>query len=309
MNVVQEYEFHEACLLFPLMEEAELQELADDIKQNGLKEPIALLDGKVIDGRNRLRACEIAQVEPMFTNIQVESPTSYVISKNLKRRHLTISQKAAIAARAIERYAAEAQERQVAAGTPNLKQFQGKDQLLPRGSNWSKSEKNRDLTHSDQHLSQGTAAAQVAREFDVSERTVARALVVKEADPELFEKMERGEVSAKAAEREVREKKRRKPGRTKGSPFRSDQSAPYVPDTPRKKAHAEGQMKRLATAVFSIDGCVATLHEVDFPMAVSVADDEQVKTWISMLKRNGGELVEISKKLLEANKSHVQSVA
>src|SRR5581483_9911260 len=123
MNVVQEYEFHEACLLFPLMEEAELQELADDIKQNGLKEPIALLDG-----RNRLRACEIAQVEPMFTNIQVESPTSYVISKNLKRRHLTISQKAAIAARAIERYAAEAQERQVAAGTPNLKQFQGKDQ-------------------------------------------------------------------------------------------------------------------------------------------------------------------------------------
>jgi hypothetical protein len=39
---------------------------ADDIRQNGLVEPVALLDGLVLDGRNRLRACEIAGVEPRF---------------------------------------------------------------------------------------------------------------------------------------------------------------------------------------------------------------------------------------------------
>ena len=34
-----------------------LKELRDDIKKNGLRDPLLLLDGKLLDGRNRYRAC------------------------------------------------------------------------------------------------------------------------------------------------------------------------------------------------------------------------------------------------------------
>ena len=49
--------FHPACLLFPRLADDELRALADDIRQNGLLNPIVTLDGAILDGRNRLAAC------------------------------------------------------------------------------------------------------------------------------------------------------------------------------------------------------------------------------------------------------------
>lgn len=54
---------HPAADAFPLMSPSELQELADDIKANGLACAIMRdKDGTILDGRNRLAACEIAEV-------------------------------------------------------------------------------------------------------------------------------------------------------------------------------------------------------------------------------------------------------
>jgi len=75
------------------MAEAELQELADDIKANGLIEPIVLCNGEILDGRNRYLACIEAKVEPGFKDYQGSDPLTYVVSKNLKRRHLTRQQR------------------------------------------------------------------------------------------------------------------------------------------------------------------------------------------------------------------------
>jgi hypothetical protein len=61
----QPYKFHPACLAFPLLPDAELRELADDIKLRGLLHPVVLYQGQVLDGRNRLAACEIAGVAPL----------------------------------------------------------------------------------------------------------------------------------------------------------------------------------------------------------------------------------------------------
>jgi len=105
---------HPAAALFPVLKGAELQELADDIRDHGLLEPIELLDGTVLDGRSRLAACELAGVEPDFTEANIDDlgPTVYVVSKNLKRRHLKTGQRAAIVQRMQPLLAEEAKERQ-----------------------------------------------------------------------------------------------------------------------------------------------------------------------------------------------------
>jgi ParB-like chromosome segregation protein Spo0J len=58
---------HPAALVFPEMSPADLDGLVEDIKQNGLVHRIVCTsDGVVLDGRNRLKACEIAGIDPKF---------------------------------------------------------------------------------------------------------------------------------------------------------------------------------------------------------------------------------------------------
>jgi hypothetical protein len=98
---------HPLAEQFPEMSPEALRELAEDIKANGQLEPIVLLHGKILDGRNRAKACQIAGVEPRTVDFSVvelyakHTPEEYVFSVNVKRRHLTASQRAAIAAELI----------------------------------------------------------------------------------------------------------------------------------------------------------------------------------------------------------------
>jgi len=106
------YDFHEAANIFPLMEGTEFDELVQDIRDNGLRTPVELYEDKIIDGRNRYRACLEAGVEPLYVNVSPSDPVAYVLSKNLYRRRLTASQRAMSAARAVRLYEQEAKERQ-----------------------------------------------------------------------------------------------------------------------------------------------------------------------------------------------------
>lgn len=90
-------ESHKLANIFPLMQDSEIEELAKDIKINGLEESIVTFEGKILDGRNRFLACEKAGVQPEFYEYAGSDPLAYVISLNLHRRHLTVSQRAAIA--------------------------------------------------------------------------------------------------------------------------------------------------------------------------------------------------------------------
>lgn len=90
---------HPATEAMPRMGEGALAALACDIRENGLREPIVLLDGKVLDGRNRLAACAIAGVDPRFVALDgCASPVAEVVSRNLHRLHLSVSQRALLAA-------------------------------------------------------------------------------------------------------------------------------------------------------------------------------------------------------------------
>src|ERR1700735_5661987 len=98
MQVATEIKFHEVCTIFPEMAADELQLLADDIRENGLRESIWTFNGQVLDGRNRLKACEIAGVEPTFREWNgAGDPVIFALSLNRFRRHLSPSQRAQIA--------------------------------------------------------------------------------------------------------------------------------------------------------------------------------------------------------------------
>lgn len=90
---------HPLAEIFPMLPEAEIAELADDIVTYGQRVPIVLLDGMVLDGRNRLAACRFADVEPVFEDYDGDDPLGFVLSHNLHRRHLTESQRAMVAAK------------------------------------------------------------------------------------------------------------------------------------------------------------------------------------------------------------------
>ena len=104
---------HPIADLFPMLAEDELKELAADIAERGLLQPVVLDgEGRILDGRNRVAACELAGVEPQFTTYDGDDPDGYALSVNIQRRNLTKGQTAMVAARA---WAVSAQTQRAAA--------------------------------------------------------------------------------------------------------------------------------------------------------------------------------------------------
>ncbi len=95
-----ELAFHAIADIFPLMDGQPLADLTDDIKTHGLREPIWLYEGQILDGRNRWRACQAAGVDPVFVDFNGDYDQAYrfSISLNLHRRHLTDDQRKTFAA-------------------------------------------------------------------------------------------------------------------------------------------------------------------------------------------------------------------
>ena len=95
-------DIHPAAECVRLMDADELASLAASIKAHGQRDPINL--GRVngaasevlIDGRNRLRACEIAGVEPRFQTIEFnddEAVKAFIADKS-EHRNISKGQKA-----------------------------------------------------------------------------------------------------------------------------------------------------------------------------------------------------------------------
>jgi len=187
-------DFHPVSNIFPLIEGRDFESLKEDIRQNGLLEPIWLHpDGSILDGRNRYLACEAIGINPSFRSYNSDLSTTalinFVISMNEKRRHLTSSQRATVALSALPMLEAEARERQRGAG-----------QEYGRGQNSSVKE----LTE----LSEPQRATQAAADlFSTNRQYVSDAKRIRDESPETFEQVKSGELSIPKAKEAIQQPK------------------------------------------------------------------------------------------------------
>jgi hypothetical protein len=173
LDLCDESRWHPAANIFPVLGDDELNQLADDIKTNGLLEPVVLMDGLVLDGRNRLLACQKAGVTPRFIewNGECGDPWDYVLSKGARRRHMTASQKACAAVELLPRLEEKARLRQGARTDLGA--------ILPQGS--------------------GRAIELVGDLLNVSPTYVKQAKRLKVEHPDLFAAVRVGEISLQEA--------------------------------------------------------------------------------------------------------------
>jgi hypothetical protein len=101
-------ENHPLATLFPPLDDAEFEALKEDIREHGLREPITVFENKILDGTHRYKACLAVGVAPRFRDYDGGSPLAFVLGMNLRRRHLTTTQRALVAARVMPEFEAEA---------------------------------------------------------------------------------------------------------------------------------------------------------------------------------------------------------
>lgn len=93
------FKAHPLADLFPMMSADEHAALVEDVKERGVQRPIVLLDNQVLDGRNRYMAARDAEVGYRVVEFTGDDPLAFVISENMRRRHLTDAQRAMVGAR------------------------------------------------------------------------------------------------------------------------------------------------------------------------------------------------------------------
>jgi hypothetical protein len=170
-------EFHPLRCSF-LVTGSEFDALVEDIRRNGVLEPVVLHDGKILDGRNRCRAAEAAGCPYPTKPYDGGDPLGYVVSANIHRRHLNETQRAVLAL-SIERHEAEAAAQRMLAGKRNP------EEPVPQG-------RARDI-----------AAAAVG----ISGRTLSVVKAVVKEAPDLLPALTDGKLLAKQALREVNTRK------------------------------------------------------------------------------------------------------
>ena len=203
-----QYVVHPFAAEFPLLEGEAFDQLVADVKQHGLRDAIILSnDGTVlIDGRNRYRACEAAGVDAVFRNLPARYTdlmiADFIVSENVKRRHLDAGQ-LAFAALAYEKHYGKAAKDQEAARKSKLP----KSGMTPA-----------DRPESEPKMSESRDRA--AKAVGASGRSVSKAKAVQRDAPDLAAEVKAGRKTLDAADKERRQRKAAepKPDREKAGP-------------------------------------------------------------------------------------------
>ncbi|MCL4748392.1 MAG: hypothetical protein KJZ83_23715 [Burkholderiaceae bacterium] len=228
-SAINGYPVHPYANLFPMFSDADIDALAGDILEHGLREPIWLYMGAIVDGRNRAEACRragraLAVNDTVQFNGTDDQALGFVVSKNLLRRHLTVSQRAMIAAEICNLMHGGNRKSTTTTSSSSRVPDQAAPVPLDRPG--------------------AVTQAQAAEAMKVSERTVRDAVSVKKADPVLADQVRAGKVPVKKAAAQVRGEKApaKKPNPTTAPKLDADKlleriSADMAMLTERSKVH------------------------------------------------------------------------
>lgn len=191
-------EWHEAACIFPMLPDDELQQLSQDIASHGQREPIILFEGKVLDGRNRWLACQMAGIEPKTKSFQGsrKDALSFVWSLNARRRDLKPGQKAAANAdreKLDAQYAAELERQRKEA---------------PKGGRPTATKPQQKIVEVKPHERQ--TDHKIAEAIGSNRTYVNDARNIRDARPDLHEKVKAGELTIPQAKAEIKRAEKRK---------------------------------------------------------------------------------------------------
>jgi hypothetical protein len=184
-----------------MMPEAEYQPFKANIASQGLSDPIWTYQGKVLDGRNRLRACEELGIEPVTREWDGPgTPEEFVVTQNWYRRHLTSDQRKAIAAEVATRLSAEEGRKRQSEG--------GKSAGRGRPANSDEQVVADSPQPNEDCKSAAKSREKAATPLNVSPRGVQDAIKVLREDRELHEKVKSGEMKLSQALRRLAQAKK-----------------------------------------------------------------------------------------------------
>ncbi|MFB4265365.1 DUF5131 family protein [Nonomuraea sp. GTA35] len=218
------FEVHPFADAFPLIDGDEFAELVDDIKRQGLRQPIVLNHDRtmLIDGRNRFRACMESGVDPVFEVLPERYTEAmildYIVSTNIERRHLNAGQKALVAleyekavADAVK--AGEAERKSTAVGDNSSRNGNAPYNLTPADLPESPP---KPLTAGQRAIAALAMEPQIRRERESRERAakvvgasgraVQQAKALQRDAPDLAEKVRAGEVALDAADKQRKQR-------------------------------------------------------------------------------------------------------
>jgi Protein of unknown function (DUF3102)/ParB/Sulfiredoxin domain len=92
-------EFHPASAIIPPMTPAEYRRLVEDIRRHGVREPVLIHSGLLLDGRERWKACQELGIDCPFRVVTDADPVRVVYQENVLRQHYSEDQRAMMAAR------------------------------------------------------------------------------------------------------------------------------------------------------------------------------------------------------------------
>ena len=183
----QEIDIHPLSQLFPEMNPIEFRQLVEDIRINGQLEPVVLHPEckRIIDGKHRSAAVSELGIKLKYRVFDGNPDDLFqlVLSLNLKRRHLTPSQKAVLGLR-VEEYEAQKASIRRRATQNNITGGVLADDLPDKATLPSQVGQARDIA---------------AKLVGVSARYIQDAKKIKEYSPELLAQITRGEISLNRA--------------------------------------------------------------------------------------------------------------
>ncbi len=195
-------EFHPLANVFPLSDGEEFRALMADIAAHGVREPVVLYEGQILDGRNRYRASWAAGVDCPLTNYEGDDPAAYVVSLNLRRRHLTESQRAMAAAKLVSWARGENQH---TSGSANLPTHKAAEMLKvsPRSVSTARAVRDKGTPELQQKVEHGKVSVSAAADVATLPQP-EQAEIVARGEREILEAARRIRARKAAASRDIR---------------------------------------------------------------------------------------------------------